>query len=135
MAAPGIKGYTVRVNMLKRLLPIALFALGCFPSRGLYFLLHAAAPSGIYHSHQPVLNAPSSRTPKFKPAKVRLPARLSRMPRSLKQTPDVPAPALLAAFNAPPAGPPARRAIFTPVLRSPRTLPASPPPARAPPAA
>lgn len=123
------------MNTLRRLLPIALFALGCFPSRGLYFLLHSAAPSGIYHSHQPVLNAPSSRTPKIKPAKVLLPARLSRVPRSLKQNPDVPPPALLAAFNAPPDGPPARLAILAAVLLSPRTLPASPPPARAPPAA
>lgn len=122
-------------TFLRRLLPLALFVLGCFPSRGLYFLLHPATPDGRYHAHQPVLSAPSSPTPRLKPAKVPLPARLTRIPRTLKRAPIVAAPALVSlfAFTADPA---ALRAIASgpDSVRS-QSPPASPPPSRAPPAA
>lgn len=119
---------------LRRVLPITLFVLGCFPSRGLYFLLHPATPDGRYHAHHPALNAPASPTPKLKAAKVPLPARLTRVPRSLRKIPIVTdtahgtAPAFSPRAPASRTVPSARNTVFSPPVS------ASPPPGRAPPA-
>ncbi len=120
---------------MRSILPLSLFVLGCFPSRGLYFLLHPASAAGRYHASQPVLNAPSNPIPRWKAAKVPLPARLTRVPRSLKQTPFVPAPTLGAAFVQIPAKPAYLIVSIAPDLFLPQRPPASPPPSRAPPAA
>lgn len=128
-----MRGKTV-LTLLRSTLPIALFVLGCFPSRGLYFLLHPATSGGRYFAHQPVIKTPANQTPQMRAAKVPLPSRLSRVPRSLKQSPNVAAPGHDCAF------------LFTPdwqvlglapvltdvVLLQP--FPSSPPPSRAPPA-
>lgn len=120
---------------LRHFLAIALFALACFPSRGLYFLLHPAAPDGRYHTHHPVLGAPTQPTPRLKAAKVPLPARLTRVPRTLKKIPSVPTPAGDSAPARINAGRGAR--LVSPAASSlpPTLLPASPPSGRAPPSA
>lgn len=122
-------------SALRIFLPITLFALGCFPSRGLYFLLHSSQSDAHYHASQPVLSAPTSPTPKWKPAKVPLPARLSRMPRALKQNPLVPAPNLDRAGIPLSPQPFLRLVSVRPDLIIPKIRPASPPPGRSPPAA
>src|SRR5688572_28145585 len=125
---------TVR-PFLRRILPIVLFALGCFPSRGLYFLLHASSTDGRYHGHQPVLSSPTSRTPRLKAAKVPLPARLTRVPRTVRKIP-VPAPAkVFSTMIAPPASGPSRPILSDIGAFAAQPFPASPPSGRAPPAA
>ncbi len=84
------------VRRLRGLLPILLFLSGAFPSRGLYFLLHDGARTGIHRTRQPALDKPASRTTRLSPPKAALPKRLSKIPRALKETPDVSAPALAA---------------------------------------
>lgn len=135
-----MKSYTVDQAMtrvttrafMRRILPITLFVMGCFPSRGLYFLLHPSG--GHYHAHQPVLKAPSSPTPRLKAAKVPLPARLTRVPRTLKRNPVLATPALDAASALPGVAPQARAVRPTPDSFRAQAPPSSPPPSRAPPA-
>lgn len=134
MAAPGFKGYTVGVHMMRRLLPIALFALGCFPSRGLYFLLHSGSAEGRYYAHHPVLSAPASPTPKLKPPKVPLPSRLTRVPRTVKASPSVSAPDRIPLFTISPSAKPRWTVADAPQFPPYQAFPSSPPPSRAPPA-
>lgn len=122
-------------TLLFRILPITLFVLGCFPSRGLYFLLHPATPDGRYYSSHPVFRTPTNPTPKWKASRVPLPARLSRVPRTLKQNPRIPAPSMDQVLALIPD-----RLAFSllpvlPDLVLLQTFPASAPPSRAPPAA
>lgn len=129
-----MKRVTTR-TFLRRLLPLTLFVLGCFPARGLYFLLHPATPDGRYFTHHPALSAPASPTPRLKPSKVPLPSRLTRVPRTLKRVPIVAAPVLasLFTFTADPSSP--RPAAPGPDAVRAQSPPSSPPPSRAPPAA
>ena len=122
-------------TLLFRVLPISLFVLGCFPSRGLYFLLHSSQSDEHYHISQPVFSVPTSPTPKWKAAKVPLPPRLTRVPRTVKQTPYVPAPNLERSFVLLPADPVFTLVSAEPDFFLPQSPPASPPPGRAPPAA
>jgi len=111
-----------------------LFVLGCFPSRGLYFLLHPATPDGRYYAHQSVLSAPASRTPKLKASKVPLPARLSRMPRTVKTTPVATAPDHRLLFTLTPDEMASHKAASPPFFPPYQAHPSAPPPSRAPPA-
>lgn len=79
-----------RLRRFGRIAPVVLFLLACFPSRGLYFLLHPPDADGRFHSSQPVFNSPVDPRPKLKPARVPLPARLTRVPRTQKPSPDLP---------------------------------------------
>ncbi len=120
---------------LQRILLTALFLLSCFPSRGLYFLLHSPQSDRYYHTSQPVFDAPTNPRPKWKAAKQPLPMRLTRIPRTVKQTPSVPSETSVLI------------AVLTPDLTierfprpesescSPQTLSSARPPGRAPPAA
>lgn len=122
-------------TFLRCALPIALFALGCFPSRGLYFLLHSPQSDEFYQTSQPVFSAPTNPTPKWKAAKVPLPSRLTRVPRTVKQTPFVPTPNLTRTFVLIPAKPAFRLVSVETDFVLPQASPASPPLGRAPPAA
>ena len=123
-------------TFLRRLLPITLFVLGCFPSRGLYFLAHPTSPpGGRYFAHHPVLSAPTNPTPRMRTAKVPLPPRLTRVPRTLKKVPIVAAPALVSAFTFSPDAPALRAVASDPNAVRSQSPPSSPPPSRAPPAA
>lgn len=129
-----MKRVTTR-TFLRRLLPLTLFVLGCFPARGLYFLLHPATPDGRYFTHHPALSAPASPTPRLKPSKVPLPSRLTRVPRTLKRVPIVAAPALVTHFSFPPDDSSLRPVASAPEAVRSQSPPSSPPPSRAPPAA
>lgn len=120
---------------LRRLLPLTLFVLGCFPARGLYFLLHPANPEGRYFSHQPVLSAPTNPVPRMRAAKVPLPGRLTRVPRTLKKVPIVAVPALATLFSFPPADSFLRPADSGPEAVRAQSPPSAPLPSRAPPSA
>lgn len=122
-------------TFLRRSFPLALFVLGCFPSRGLYFLLHPATPDGPFYAHHPVLSAPASPTPKLKPAKVPLPARLTRIPRTFKKAPIIAGPPLFSMVSFAPEAPAARAGAWGPDAVRSQPPPSSPPPSRAPPAA
>ncbi|MDP3543631.1 MAG: hypothetical protein Q8T11_14265 [Elusimicrobiota bacterium] len=76
----------------RRILPVLLFLLGCFPSRGLYFLVNNdASPGGLVRTHQPALRAPVNPRPKLNQDLPPLPKRLSRVPRALQESPSIPA--------------------------------------------
>ena len=112
-----------------------LFVLGCFPSRGLYFLLHPATTAGRYFTHQSVFKSPTNPTPRLRAAKVPLPSRLSRVPRTLKQSPNIAAPGNDNAFAFAPDRRTFRLDHALPNVVLPQPFPSSPPPSRAPPAA
>jgi len=120
--------------MLRCILPIALFALGCFPSRGLYFLLHSANVDGRYHTNQPALRAPTNPIPRMKPAKVPLPSRLTRVPRTIKPAPILAVPDRLLLLTMSPADEPRWTVADAPQFPPYQAFPSSPPPSRAPPA-
>lgn len=121
--------------ILQRLLLTTLFLVSCFPSRGLYFLLHSPQSDRYYHTSQPVFDAPTNPKPKLKAAKQPLPLRLTRIPRTVKPSPAVPVETAVVV------------AVLTPDLTterfprsesepcSPQTLSSARPPGRAPPAA
>ncbi len=82
--------YRKRIKAIyARLIPLTLFILGCFPSRGLYFLLHHSSTASHHRTYQPALDRPSDSTAKLTAPLARLPPRLSRVPRSLKESPDL----------------------------------------------
>lgn len=121
--------------ILRSVLPIALFAVGCFPSRGLYFLVHPATPGGRYFTHHPVLSAPTNPIPRMRAAKVPLPPRLTRVPRTLKKAPIAAAPALVPLFAFMAGSSSLRTIASAPEAVRSQSPPSSPPPSRAPPAA
>jgi hypothetical protein len=120
-----------------RTLLIALFVFGCFPARGLYFLLQGVTKSGQHYSHQPVLRAPADANARLDAAKIPLPTRLTRVPRALKRSPALSAPvvSLVAALLPTPAETAAPFPRARTELAKPQTFASSPPSGRAPPSA